>query len=639
MTVAVLALLLVSCEAPPDQDLSGFSRRSGLSEGTKLVPSDSFPLASFGLTVAGAGDVNDDGYDDAIVGAYRDGENGLDSGAVYVYLGGGSGINANTETKIVASDGMADDFFGYSVSGAGDVDRDGYDDIIVGAYHDDDNGLWAGSAYIYFGSNSGIDRSSEFKIVASDGVTRDAFGASVSGAGDVNDDGYDDIIVGALGVDDNGSRSGAAYYYAGSSGGIDLGSEIKLTASDGAASDQFGFSVSDAGDVDGDGYADVIVGARYFPDGNGVETGSAYVYLGGSGGVDLDEETKLKAASAVAPNYYGCSVSSAGDLNDDGYDDVIVGANGHNSNAGSAHVYKGGPGGVDRSTEVELTSTDAAPSEQFGTSVSGIGDMDDDGYDDLVVGAPWDDSIGSVSVYLGTANGIVSQSETRITASDATPDAAFGWSVAGIGDSNGDGQDDFITGSPGDGNNWSPDSGSAYAFAGSSSVYYADRDGDGYGDPNSPISSPFAPSGYVSDNTDCNDNNPDIHPGAREVCDKNNVDEDCSGLADDADPNTTNRPTWFEDLDGDGYGSDEIAGKACDQAPLTAAAGGDCNDTDERISPGKEELCNNRLDEDCSGTVDKCNMGCETTTPASGGGTAILSILLVALFQVRRRRD
>ncbi|MFT5587191.1 MAG: hypothetical protein ACI9VR_004799, partial [Cognaticolwellia sp.] len=248
-----------------------------LSVEDKLVASDGAAYDFFGNSVSAAGDVDGDGYDDLVVGAVYDGDNGSFSGSVYVYYGTATGISTAFQDKLVASDGAAADYFGTSVSGAGDVNRDGYDDLVVGAYGDDDNGSISGSAYVYYGTPTGISTASQDKLVALDGAAGDYFGISVSGAGDVNGDGYDDLVVGAFQDGDNGSASGSAYVYYGTPTGISTASQNKLVATDGAKHDAFGSSVSGAGDVDGDGYDDLIVGA-HGDDDNGSGSGSAYVY-------------------------------------------------------------------------------------------------------------------------------------------------------------------------------------------------------------------------------------------------------------------------------------------------------------------------------------------------------------------------
>jgi hypothetical protein len=273
------------------------------------------------------------------------------------------------------------DHFGNSVSGAGDVNGDGYADVIVGVpQNDPDNKENAGSAYVY----SVKDGSLLYEF--SGDSEGDNFGRSVSGAGDVNGDGYADVIVGAYWNEpDNKREAGSAYVYSGKDG------SVLWTFHGDSEYDWFGSSVSGAGDVNRDGYADVIVGAYWNDPDNKENAGSAYVYSGKDGSVLRTFHGDLGG------DYFGYSVSEAGDVNGDGYADVIVGAPGDDLNgnfeAGSAYVYSGKDGSV------LYTFHGDSAYDWFGYSVSGAGDVNGDGYADVIVGAYGDAPAGSTYVF------------------------------------------------------------------------------------------------------------------------------------------------------------------------------------------------------------------------------------------------
>jgi len=163
----------------------------------------------FGYSVASAGDVNGDGYDDVVVGAYNNDGAGSDAGEAYVYHGSSSGLSATPDWSDLGE--AADDRFGYSVAPAGDVNGDGYDDVIVGAHRNDGAGSDAGEAYVYHGSSSGLSATPDWSDQGE--ADSDEFGGNVASAGDVNGDGYDDVIVGAYGNDGGGTNAGKAYVY------------------------------------------------------------------------------------------------------------------------------------------------------------------------------------------------------------------------------------------------------------------------------------------------------------------------------------------------------------------------------------------------------------------------------------------
>ena len=328
-----------------------------------------------GFSVA-SGDVNRDGYDDIIIGAYRADPNGNGSGSTYVVFGKENGFDATIElSDIVASNGSdgfridgenKDDFSGKSVS-SGDVNGDGYDDIIIGAYQAEPNvGNFpqyhdSGSTYVVFGKESGFSRTTDLsELDGSDGFridgtnTKDLSGWSVSSAGDVNNDGYDDIIIGAHYADPNGDKSGASYIVFGKEGGFSTTIELsELDGSDGfridgaSAGDKSGSSVSSAGDFNGDGYDDIIIGAPH-ADPNGPYSGASYVIFGKESGFsrtidlsELDGSDGFRIDGANQYDWTGYSVSSAGDVNNDGYDDIIIGAHYAEGTAGYSYVIYG----------------------------------------------------------------------------------------------------------------------------------------------------------------------------------------------------------------------------------------------------------------------------------------------------------
>nr|MBA3757178.1 FG-GAP repeat protein [Nitrosomonas sp.] len=352
---------------------AGFSATTDLSS---LDGSNGFRLTGGGggnnsnYSVSSAGDVNGDGFDDLIVG--NDGE--YYGGFSFVVFGKVSGFGAETPIAslmdgtngfLLAGSLFGDDAAGASVSGAGDVNGDGFDDLLVGdPIGDISDGSYDfdGSSYVVFGKASGfsatmelasLDGSNGFRLNGE--MAGDFSGNSVSNAGDVNGDGFDDVIIGAPRADPNGDQSGSSYVMFGKASGFSAVMDLSsLDGSngfrlDGEMADDFsGFSISNAGDVNGDGFDDLIIGvARADP--NGYQSGSSYVIFGRAAGFSaainlssLDSNSGVRLDGVATGDLSGGSVSSAGDINSDGFDDLIIGASGADPNgsySGSGSSY------------------------------------------------------------------------------------------------------------------------------------------------------------------------------------------------------------------------------------------------------------------------------------------------------------
>jgi len=393
---------------------------------------------NLGYSVAGAGDVNGDGKADFIVGAPYTSLDGVSSaGSAYIYSGA-------TGTVLYHKKGATDDDnLGWSVAGAGDVNGDSKADFIVGAPFADPGGaIGAGSSFVYSGTTGAL-------LYQIDGDTASLSGISVAGAGDVNGDGKDDFIIGAP-IDSPGglANAGSAFVFSGATGDT-------LYRKDGSAAGDFlGFFVAGAGDVNGDGKADFLIGAPYASPGGRTNAGSAYVYSGAGGALLYQKD------GVAAGDLLGLSVAGAQDINGDGTADFVIGAPfaspGVLTNAGSAFVYSGATGAL-------LYQKDGALDlDQLGTSVAGAGDVNGDGKADFFIGAPYADSgslvdAGAAYLYSGADGFLLFEKE-------GLDSDLLGSSVAGVGDATGDGKAEFIIGAPNAQPNGLFGAGSAYVY-------------------------------------------------------------------------------------------------------------------------------------------------------------------------------
>ena len=421
-----------------------------------------------GYSVSSAGDINGDGMDDVIIGASGADANGvMRAGESYVVFGGAE-VGSAGSLNLSDLDGINgfvingiddNDFSGDSVSSAGDVNGDGVADVIVGAFDASPNGVdRAGESYVVFG---GIDIGSGGSLNLSDlGVLNgfvvngvddaDASGGSVSSAGDVNGDGVDDLIIGAAFADPNGVEYAGESYVVFGGSVVGSGGSMNLSALDGVKGfvingigqyDVSGDSVSGAGDINGDGVGDVIVGAMGAEPNNVNYAGQSFVVFGGrdvgSGGSlnlsDLDGVNGFVVNGIDQYDRSGISVSSAGDINGDGVDDVIIGAKFADSNdndrSGASYVVFGG-GDVGSGGVLDLSGLNGINGfvingiddlDFSGGSVSGAGDINDDGVEDIIIGAS-QAGINGVSVGAGESYIVFGVLDTPVPPAPEGPD-------------------------------------------------------------------------------------------------------------------------------------------------------------------------------------------------------------------------
>ncbi|TXI16783.1 MAG: hypothetical protein E6Q62_10780 [Nitrosomonas sp.] len=415
---------------------SGFSAASDLtgidgSNGFRLIKME--PSRFLFSSASSAGDVNGDGFDDVIIGAGGADPNDVyNAGSSYIVFGKSSRFGATLDVSSLNGcngfrlDGVAiNDFSGSSVSTAGDVNGDGFDDVIVSTYYTDLNGAYSGSSYVIFGKASGFDAALKlsnlngnngFRI---DGLAAyDFLGRSISSAGDINGDGFDDLIIAADGADPNGNKwAGSSYVIFGKAAGF--GAALDLSRIDGKNGfrldgEAYDFSsdpVSNAGDVNGDGFDDLIIAARGVDPHGKKWAGSSYVVFGKAFGFDatlklsmLNGSNGFRLDGGVAYDLSGFSVSDAGDVNGDGFDDLLIGspnASPHGRYSGSSYVVYGKASGFGATLNLSTLNSnsgfriDGAVSRDFaGESVSSAGDVNGDGFADFLIGADGADPNG-----------------------------------------------------------------------------------------------------------------------------------------------------------------------------------------------------------------------------------------------------
>ncbi len=396
---------------------------------------------SYGGEVKHIGDVNGDGYGDICIGApYWDGGE-TDEGAIFVYYGSSDGIDADAYAyDFMAESNDVEGLFGYSIGYVGDMNGDGYDDMIVGEPGYDG---YRGKAVLYRGDSTGIIPTAWYGV--GDVGTKEQYGFSVSGCGDIDNDGYNDFMVSSPYYINGSGAVGKVTVYYGREGILPAVVQTFYGYTDG---DEFGYSISYAGDVNGDGYDDIVIGAPGTIVDGVDNTGMIMVMFGDSSGLDSLNSYIDYGNSSAGGERFGYSVCHAGDVNGDGYSDIIVGAPYHSeagmTNGGMVRLYYMGEYGVLSTWENVYFSDNAF----LGWDVSS-GNFNGDEYSDIVVSAKGVNNYrGAIHVYYGNSGTSLNSSPDWAYAYSGADSTEFGYSISGIGDINGDGYDDIIVGAP-----------------------------------------------------------------------------------------------------------------------------------------------------------------------------------------------
>jgi hypothetical protein len=390
-------------------------------------------------------DLNGDGFTDVVVGAYN---TNAAAGRAFVYYGWAEGTPATASANLAPMDGLGGSF-GFTVASAGDVNGDGFVDLAVAAPSAMSE---TGRVYIYFGGEFGVPATPSVTLTGVGG-TQGFFGRAITSAGDVNDDGYGDLLIGAPGV---GGNAGRAYVYLGSAAGP-MAMPADTLNGPGAAGSIFGVSVASVGDADGNGRPELVVGATGVNSGEG----RAYVYAVTSAGVPATPTVTLNGATG-ADTFFGRSVAAAGDVNGDGRPDLLVGAPDAVGGDGRVFLYLSTASGIPPTTTVTRDGPSGSGGS-FGYAIAGAGDVNGDGFADVVVGGPNTnaDISGRAYLFTGSMAGLGAAPLVQVNGPGGM-DGLFGVAVQGAGDINRDGFWDVIVGAEGVTN----DTGAAYVFYG-----------------------------------------------------------------------------------------------------------------------------------------------------------------------------
>ncbi|MFT4975556.1 MAG: hypothetical protein ACI8S6_001443 [Myxococcota bacterium] len=421
-----------------------------------LATADAVMLGASAGEAAGytlsASDLNGDGYDDVVVGARLNSDIATYAGATYIIFGPVSGtLDLDTADAIYTGE-SADDTSSVGLGGRGDINGDGIGDLLIGAQGDDDAATDAGAAYVLYGASTGTNSlAGELKLTGE--AASDKAGRSVAIVGDVNQDGNDDILIGAPEYDTATlvNTGGAYLLYGPVTSGSLSGADVVFEGV--AAQDFAGYTVSGAGDVDGDGGADLLIGA-YRADPVSFNEGSTYLVSGtATGTVTLSSALAQFDGEASSDQAGENAIAAAGDVNGDGYDDIIIGAQrnapGGVTDAGAAYLLYGPFSGSLSLSSASAIFTGIDTADNAGRAVSRGRDYNQDGNNDVIIGAKKDDlggtEAGAAFLFFGPATGTVSLSTADVTFTGAAAGDEAGITV-GFADVNGDSLPDVLVG-------------------------------------------------------------------------------------------------------------------------------------------------------------------------------------------------
>ncbi len=519
------------------------------------------------------GDINNDGYDDLVIGAFR--QLGGAPGKVYLIYGQSSQLSTTTlsSSNIVFTGASSGDQAGVAVA-VGDLNADGYDDIVIGANKDDGTAADAGAIYIMYGQAATLTSQTLSASVGAKftGEAASDQAGTTAVVADLNGDTFADILVGSPANDDGGSNAGAVYVIPGSASqytGVTgaLGSNREYTGE--VAGDNLGTSLA-SGDIDGNGTSDMIFGANTNDD-SGADAGAVYLAYTSSGVLSVSTvsvSTLTEFTGEAAGDLAGGMVAS-GDINGDGYDELLIGAPSNDSagsGAGSVHVIPGSATQYIGTTSATVSGTIEYDGEATADS-AGIAlaaqDLDNDGYDEILVGA----NVGNA----GTGASYIISGVATLTGGNLSTVAAVEYDGANAsdtygrwvttGDLNGDGYAEFIS------------SATSYLSGGNTGAVYIgylsiDGDSDGV----------LGTSGVYYTGTDCND----------------------------ADATVSADQTYYADVDGDLLGDAAVTTTSCTSTAPTGYVA-DSTDTNDTIPNNGVEIDGDAIDNDGDSEIDETN--------------------------------